>query len=258
MESLDLTPAESLIIISPDSTGIEMIKITLIDLLLKKALKLNIGQNKSQFLKKNCKSVTIIKNKSNELIFKPHEKILMDFLGNGGLELKEFAKTLLLQINPSEYKNSVRMPLIDKNYFKRQRKMLLSLVPYNTYILTEEGIKVRYMIMKLLDESLYLEKWIKEDLGRAKAYLSVMGSHMLLTNVEVKNIQKFNKMLSYIKPETKTSDYYKYYLYKVPDGFLDNRGDIRNFDFIDISFFDNFESLDDFFSEFEDEFNDVE
>lgn len=259
MESLDLTPAESLMIISPDSTGIEMIKITLADLLFKKALKLNIEQYKSQFLKKNCKSVVIIKNESNELIFKPHEEILIDFLDNGGLELKEFAKKLLKWIKSSEYKNSVRMPLIDRNYFKMHKKMLLALVPYETYILTEEGLKLKSMITALLDEAEYLEKWIKEDLGHAKAYLSVVGSHIFLTNIyDVKDIQKFNKMLSSIKPESRTSDYYNYFLYTVPDGFLDTHGDLINFDFIDISFFDNFESLDDFFGEFEDELDDGE
>lgn len=259
MESLDLTPAESLMIISPDSTGIEMIKITLADLLLKKALKLNIGHYNSRFLKKNCKSLFIIKNESNELILKPHEHILIEVLDHGKLELNEFAKKLLKRVSSSEYKNNVRMPLIDRNYFKKQRKMLLALVPYNTYILTEEGIKIKSMIMELLDEAEYLEKWIKEDLGHAKAYLSVVGSHILLSDTHnMKDIQKFNKMLSYVKPEAKTSDYYSYYLYTVPVGFLDHQGNLQSFEFIDISLFDNFESLDDFFAEVEDVFNDME
>jgi len=259
MEFLDLTPAESLMIISPASNGIEMMKITLADLLLKKALKINMGHHNPRFLKKNCKSVIIIKNKSNNLIFKPHEEILIELLDNGELELKEFAKILFKKVKSSEYKNSVRIPLIDRNYFKRQRKMLLALVPYETYILTEEGLKVKSMITELLDEAECLKKWIKEDLGHAKAYLSVVGSHIFLTGVyDVKDIQKFKKILSYIKPEAKTSDYYNYYLYTIPDGFLDNQGDLRNFDFIDISFFDNFESLDDFFCEFKDELNDIE
>ena len=245
MESLNLTPAESLMIISPDSNGIEMIKITLVDLLLKKALKLNNEHHNSRFLKKNYKSVIILRNKSFDPTFKPHEKVLVEILDNEGLELKEFVKTLFKQIKSSDYKNKyVRMPLIDKGYFQKQRKMLLALVPYNTYGLTENGLEVKSKIMELINEAECLEKWIKEDLGHAKAYLSVMGSHILISNAyDVKDIQKFNKMLSYIKPEAKTSDYYDYYLYTVPADFLDDNGDLQSFDFMDISLLDNFNDL---------------
>ena len=58
MESLNLTPAESLIIISPKASGDKMIKFTLMDLLLKKSLKLDMGE-KFNFLKGSYSSITI-------------------------------------------------------------------------------------------------------------------------------------------------------------------------------------------------------
>lgn len=254
MESLNLTPAESLMIISPDSNGNEMIKLTLIDLLLKKALKMSIEDDQeSRFLKRH-KIAIISRNELSKLSFKPHEKILLEVIGDNELNLKEFAKTLFRQVKSSDYKTTyVREPLVGKGYFRRQKRMLLALVPYNIYVLTEEGLEIKFKIMELLNEAEFLRKWIKEDLGRAKAYLSVLGSHIFLTNdYDIEDIKKFNRMLSYIKPETKTSDYYSYYMYTVPIEYMDNNGDIHSFDFLDISLLDNFESFDEFFSDFDD------
>jgi hypothetical protein len=253
MESLNLTPAESLMIISPDSNGNEMIKLTLMDLLLKKALEVKVNDHESKFLKRSNISEIIIKNDSSKLTFKPHEELLMEIVNNNELELNVFAKTLYNRIKSSDYKNIyIRMPLIDEGYFKIQRKMLLALVPYNNYVLTEKGLEIKSKIMELLDEAEYLEEWMKEDLGRAKAYLSVIGAHILLTKIyDMEDIKKFNRMLSYIKPEAKTSDYYNYYLYKVTDEHMDDFGDLKSFDFLDVSLLDNFESLDYFFSDFD-------
>ena len=97
--------------------------------------------------------------------------------------------------------------------------MLLALVPYNTYVLTDKGLEIKSKITELLDEAELLEEWMKENLGRAKAYLSVLGSHILLIKTyDIEDIKKFNRMLSYIKPEAKTGDYYNYYMYAVPIG----------------------------------------
>ncbi len=255
MESLNLTPAESLMIISPKDSGDKMIKLTLMDLLLKKNLKL-YPDEKFNFLKRSHGSIIISEGESCELSSKPHEEILIELiLEYPELNLKEFVDILYKKIGSSiEYKNKyVRDPLVDKGYFKKQRRMLLSLSPYNIYSLTDNGLEVKSKIKELLDDADSLEKWMKEDLGRAKAYLSVLGSHILLTNVyDIEDIKKFNKILSYIKPESHTSDYYSYYLYTVPFDYLDDYGNLKNFDFLDISLLDYFKSFDDFLTGFKD------
>jgi hypothetical protein len=252
MESLNLTPAESLMIISSDSNGNEMIKLTLMDLFLKKALNVKI-EDDSHFLKRHYKTAFISRNESSKLIFKPHEEVLMEIIDNNELELKELAKTLFNKVKSSDYKNIyVRGPLIDKGYFRRQRKMLLALIPYDEYVLTEEGLELKSIIMQLLDEAEFLKKWMREDLGRAKAYLSVLGSHIfLIKTYDIEDIKKFNRMLSYIKPDTRASDYYNYYLYTVPVDYMDDRGNLMSFDFLDMSLLDNFDSFKDFFSDFD-------
>ncbi|WP_414470116.1 hypothetical protein [Methanobacterium sp. ACI-7] len=252
MKSLNLTPAESLIIISPGSNGFEMIKLTLMDLLLKKALKIYREDPESRFLKRQT-TVFISNGELENLILKPHEQLLVDMVNNNEFELKEFAKILLKSVSSTDYKNLyIREPLINNGYFKKQRKMLLALVPYNAYILTEKGNEVKSIIMTILDEAEYLGKWMREDLGMAKAYLSVVGSHILLVNdYDLEDIKKFNKILSTLKPEAKTSDYYNYYLYTIPFDYIDEYGNLKSFDFLDIDILNNFDVLDDFFSEFD-------
>ncbi|MDI6724408.1 MAG: hypothetical protein QMD61_07150 [Methanobacterium sp.] len=254
MESLDLTPAESLIIISPKSSGNEMIKITLMDLILRRVLKVNIEENESKFLKEDYKVVIISKGDFFSTNLKPHEKILNDLvLDHSQLELKEFTKMLHNKVNSVLYKDKcLRNNLVCRGYLKRQRKMLLSLIPHTSYVLTNKGLEVRDKIVELFDEAKYLEKWIKEDLGRAKAYLSVTGTHILLSDVyNLEDIKKFNRILSQIKPESKVSDYYSYYLYAVPLGYLDEYGNLDSLDFLDISVLDYFGLFDDFYSDFD-------
>lgn len=246
MKSLNLTPAESLMIVSPESNGNEMIRLTLMDLLFKKALKMDIDE------RSHHKIFFIKKNKTFNLNFMPHEEIIIEIIDDHQLELNELAKMLSNCLKSSDYKIYVRNALIDKGYFKRQRKMLLALVPYNAYILTDEGLRLKLKINHLLDEAEHLSRWMKEDLGHAKAYLSVLGSHILLTKTyDIADIKKFNKILSYVKPEAKTSDYYSYYLYTIPEEYVDDQGNLQSFDFIDISFLDNFDSIEEFFYDFE-------
>lgn len=252
MESLNLTPAESLMIISPNAFGDKMIKFTLMDLILRKHLKIN---READFLKRSYDNMIISEGELSELSLKPHEDILMELiLEHRELRLKEFVEALYKKIDsPTEYKNRyIRDPLVDKGYFKKQRKMLLALAPYTIYTLTDSGIEAKSKIMKLLDEAQYLEKWIKEDLGRAKAYLSVLGSHvLLLNNYDIEDIKKFNRILSFIRPESNTGEYYDYYLYNVPSGYLDEYGNLKSFDFLDISLLDYFNSFDDFLADFD-------
>ncbi len=253
MESLNLTPAESLMIISPKASGEKMIKFTLMDLILRKHLRIII--KKSDFLKKSYENTVIGEGESSKLSLKPHENILMELiLEHGELKLKNFVDVLYKKIDsPMQYKNRyVRDPLVDKGYFKKQRKMLLALAPYTVYTMTDKGMETKSKIMKLLDEVEYLEKWIKEDLGRAKAYLSVLGSHILLLNgYDIEDIKKFNRILSFIKPESNAGEYYDYYLYQVPSGYLDEYRNLNSFDFLDMSLLDYFDSFNDFLPDFD-------
>lgn len=259
MESLNLTPAESLIIISPRAQGRDMIKITLVDLLLKRVLNIDVEENESKYLKRHYKSIIISEGELFEFNLKPHEEILRKLiLEYSELELKEFARILLGKIDFKEYKNKhVRDILVDKGYFKKRREMLLSLIPHTTYELTDKGFEVKSKITALLDEAKNLDKWMKEDLGRARAYLSIIGSHILLTDYDIEDIKKFNRILSGIKPESNVKDYYDYYLYTLPLGYLDDQGNIENFDLFDISVMGDFNSFDDFNSDFDVGYNDI-
>lgn len=258
MESLDLTPAESLMIISPRAQGREMIKLTLIDLLLKRGIAVEEHQSEYINFKKKHGSIILSEGEAFDLNLKPHEDILRNLiLEHSELELTEFMEILHKNVDSKLYKNEyIRDILVDKGYFKRQKKMLLSLIPHTSYMLTDEGLELKSKIMALLDEAENLDKWIKEDLGRAKAYLSVIGSHILLTNYDIDDIKKFNRILSRIKPESNISDYYNYFLYTIPLDYLNDFGNMENFDLFDISILDNFDSFDDFSINFDVELTD--
>jgi len=254
MESLNLTPAESLIIISPKSSGNEMIKITLMDLVLRRVLMIGIQDKESKFLKRHYKTIILSGGDLPKTALKPHEQILVDLiLEYSKLELKEFAKIMHDRINSTDYKNEfLRNNLVDEGYLKRQRKMLLSLIPHTNYVLTEKGVEIREKIMELLQEAKHLDKWMREDLGKAKAYLSVTGTHILLSDIyELEDIKKFNRILTQIKPESRASDYFSYYLYTIPLDYLDDYDELDSFDFLDMSVLDNFDSWNDFYSDFD-------
>jgi len=254
MESLNLTPAESLIIISPKSSGNEFIKITLMDLVLRRVLRIDVQDKESKFLKRHYKTIILSEGDFSHVDLKPHEKILVDLiLEYSKLELKELAKIAHDRVHSRDYKNEfLRDNLVKLGYLERQRKMLLSLIPHINYELTEKGLEIRDKIMELLDEAKYLDKWMIEDLGKAKAYLSVTGTHILLSEIyELEDIKKFNRILSQIKPESKASDYFSYYLYSVPLDYLDDYKDLNSFDFLDISVLDDFDSFNDFYSDFD-------
>lgn len=254
MDSLNLTPAESLIIVSSMSSGNELMKITLMDLVLRKVLKVEVEERGSKSLNEHYKLIFISEGDCTDFYPKPHEKILIDLISNHSqLELKEFAEKLLNRVDSVKYRDRcIRDNLVDRGLLRRQRKMLLSLIPHTSYVLTDGGLKIKDKIKILLDDAKYLEKWVREDLGKAKAYLSVTGTHILLSDTySLEDLKKFNKILSQINPETKTSGYFSYYLYTVPQGYLDENKNLNSFDFIDTSVLDSFVSFTDFYNDFD-------
>ena len=104
-ESLNLTPAESLMILDPRrSKGKEMLKFTLIDLLLKKVLKAEISHEAVDRAfrrsKELVKKIHISEGENYlKVKLKPHERIFTrDKVPSRTLELSEFAKEVYRNI----------------------------------------------------------------------------------------------------------------------------------------------------------------
>ena len=205
-ESLNLTPAESLMMLDPKrSRGKEMLKFTLIDLLLKKVLKIEIDYETVRHLfifKRSVKKTYISKGENySKVKLKPHEHIFTrDELLSHTLELNEFARELYKSISKkfSSYKKVfVRNSLLADGYFEKENRKLLFLFPYTKYVLSEKGFGAQTKIKNLLEEGeKELERWVKHEPARAKAYLSVCGANILLLehyNYDLKIIKEWIK-----------------------------------------------------------------
>lgn len=228
-ELLNLTPAESLMIIDPKrSKGKEMMKLTFIDLLLKRVLKADViyedviykGVIYSTTTDTKLKWIYIIEGENySKAKLKPHEHIFTRAeLFSPKLLLRWFAKELYRSIAKFSIverfflykKNFVRNSLIADGYFHTEAKKFLFLFPYTKYVLSEKGLSAQTKITNLLEEGAKeFERWVKHEPARAKAYLSVCGSNILLLehyNYDLKIIQEWIKALSKIESQENSSD----------------------------------------------------
>ena len=251
-KSLNLTPAESLMILDPKrSRGKEMMKFTLIDLLLKKVLEIEVNYETVRrifIFKRSVKKTYISKGENySKVKLKPHEHIFIrDELFSHALELNKFAKELYRSISKkfSLYKKSfVRNSLIADGYFQKETRRLLFLFPYTKYVLSEKGFSAQAKIKSLLEEGeKELERWVKYEPAHAKAYLSVCGANILLLehyNYDLKIIKEWIKELSKIESQENSSNYYPYSWYGLTS--TDTLDAAIDFDILD-----DFDSLDDF------------
>lgn len=127
-ESLNLTPAESLLILDPrKGSGKEMMKFTLIDLLLKRALEAEVrDEKKGRIIKRVVKKTYIKKGEAiYELHLKAHEEAFCSPLKmQERLELTEIVKEVYKSVNGfNGYAiNFVREPLHEQDYFEKEKK----------------------------------------------------------------------------------------------------------------------------------------
>jgi hypothetical protein len=251
-ESLNLTPAESLIILYPRrGSGKEMMKFTLIDLLLKKVLKAEVcDEKKGIIIKRDVRKTYIKKGEAiHTFHLKPHEEVFVNpFKIQERLELAEIAKEVHGSVKGfSGYKSDLlREPLYEKGYFEKQKKRVL-LIPYTKYVLSQKGLEAQQRMKYLITEGeKYLEEWMGKDLVRAKAYLSACGANiLLLKNYDLQTIKTWMKELSRLEYQgsdgTDSDSWYDYESMK-------HVGDHSDFDIadIDIDSLNDFDSFDDF------------
>ncbi len=219
MESLNLTPAESLMIRDPEGCNVkEMMKFTLIDLLLKKVFKAEVRQESTGYILESTVNNTHISEGEyfSKIKLKPHEDVFtrIKLFSQGSLKLSIFAKELYRSVHFSfsKYKkNFVREPLFADGYFQKETKKFLFIFPYSKYILSEKGRITQTKIKKLLEEGENLEKWVKNEPAHAKAYLSICGANiLLLKKYDLKVIKEWTTALSKIESQENFSDYYEY------------------------------------------------
>lgn len=186
MVSLDLTPAESLMIMDHGfyqgyGTALqELLKVTLIDLVFKDVFKLEVREveKKGLFSSKLVKETYLLEGKNFNMPLKPHEEVFRKYLP-GKVDSKRLKK-LQQQVyrHSNDYaKKKLLEPLALEGFFDVEKKFL-----GKKYSLSYKGLDAQEMIFKLKEDGKDLENWIETDPGRAKAYILMGGSNIFLTD----------------------------------------------------------------------------
>jgi hypothetical protein len=261
LESLELTPAESFLLMDLDVDGKEMFKLTMLDLMARRIIKMRTFQEDKGF------SVTkpgifheIQRGEEFEVRLQPYEEVFRKPLYSyEEIELYQYVQMVLKNISPvitnsfSQYKEVYMIdPLIKDGYMERVKKHGLD--SSNHYQLTELGEDISKKINDVLKDADYLGEWVATDPERAKAFLSVVGSHVFILNYDLETLRFLENSLTGIKSDT--SKFYPYYLF--PLEFLKDFKSEENTDNIfgmgalrSFEFFETLDPFDDIFDAFE-------
>jgi hypothetical protein len=261
MDSLDLTPSEALLILDLDTDGKELFKLTMLDLLARRVIKIRTFQEDKGFsVKKPILFHEVQRGDEFEDHLQPYEEIFRKPLYSyDEIEIYQYVRMVLQNISPvvknsfSEYKEVYLInPLIKGGYIEKEEKKALNSRDHHR--LTEWGAGTRKKIKDVLDDADYLGEWVDNYPERAKAFLSVLGSHIFILNYDLDTLRFLENSLAGIK--SSTSKFYPYYLF--PIDFLkdikseEDRKDIFGMNALrSFEFFETFDPFDDIFDTFE-------
>ncbi len=261
MGSLELTPAESFLVMNLDADGKEMFKLTMLDLLARRVIKMQTFQEDKGFsVTKPAIFHEIQRGEEFEARLQQYEEVFRKPLYSyGEVELYQYVQMVLKNISPdlsnsfSEYKEVYLInPLIKDGYMERIKKNGLD--SRDHYQLTELGEDIRKKINDVLKDADYLGEWVATDPERAKAFLSAVGSHVFILNYDLDTLRFLENNLTGIK--SNTYKFYTYYLFPVE--FLDDyrsekkMHDIFGMDALrSFEFFETLDPFDDIFDAFD-------
>ncbi len=281
-KSLELTPAESYLILYLDSSnlatdnvhGKELLKLTMKDLLARKVIKIDSREEKRFLSTKIVQKIGKGENFDTDL--KPHEEIFTAPLSkHPELDLKKYFKKMLKPFKSrltgpsfSKYKTDFVMPiLIEKGYVLLVKKK--GIVSPAKYELTGSGVGIKNRINDIFKDSDNLFQWADSNPEKAKAFLSAVGTHIFILPYDMDQLLSLKNRLANVK--TRTSKFYPYLLY--PVSFLigmkmggknasKKREDLLDYDdSFDLFDMDVFDGLDDFiidsFDDVFDSFDDI-
>ena len=264
-KSLDLTPAESLMLLGAGwSSSWKMVVVTFADLLMKKVIEIRPLRYNGRFPR--TLEICVRPGQNYGLLdrLKPHEKAL--------------AKCIRIEKQPNQYclnydcqyrcrKNKKCIPpdegqhwielrtasenfrntevgivwnyklgfveslLHEEDYLRKESKKLFSIDLYYSYPLTEKGQKTQAIIKRLMSDGVQnLERWVEEEPERARAYFDVCGGNMLLLqeHFDMKTIINWSRIVSHditVFERDAQSDYDYWYDYTWREYDLDKARD---------------------------------
>lgn len=261
IDSLELTPAESLLIMDLDADGKELFKLTMLDLLARGVIKIQTFQeDRGISITKPGLFHELQRGEEFETRLQPYEEIFRQPLYSyDEIELYQYVSMVLKNITPiqsnsfSQYKEQYLInPLLEDGYIAKVKKQDLR-SGYH-YRLTKFGENIRRKINNILDDADHLGEWVDTDPERAKAFLSAVGSHIFILNYDLDTLRFLENTLKEVR--SNPSKFYAYYLF--PTSFLEGiKSEQDVYDIFGMNalrsfeFFETLDPFDDIFDAFE-------
>lgn len=177
-----LSPAETIMLIDPDNAnGLEMFKLTFIDLLIKKRLRMYLHPkvNKKDKRLKYYKYISLGLN-YNINIVRPHEAFFFNSLPskNSRNLIRQYISDILKNVNGEEY---FKTKTIESNYLKDCFSQNLFQKLYNGFSISDKGIELGLIIKKEIED---LEKifptLLKKNQKKVIDIIHRIGANVLL------------------------------------------------------------------------------
>lgn len=174
-DELGLTPGEAIYLLDPEnSDGQEMMRYTLLDMIMKGVLELDehFGVGRGE------------KFSASEL--KPHEIVFAKYFSRyrDMIDLDRLAQTVALELDSrfDLYKNDyVRRALVEKGYIQKESQRVGGVLPVQRYVLSDKGIRASNQLKRLLKEvGVQMDGTAKTNPQQANAYVAEGGPAILL------------------------------------------------------------------------------
>ena len=184
IKALNLTPAESYFIQDPESKdGKTMMKYSLIHLIYKKMLSTEIIEEEKGIFKKKMTEVTYIDRAGGFTTkgLKAHEHIICSVINfSPKMKLKTLVEKIYEKYNFEGYFKLIESQLLQDGIMEQKDKKFW-IFKYKRPGLSEKGLKVQKKINDMLNMGKEnLEKWVKNEPSKAKAYMESCGANLFI------------------------------------------------------------------------------
>lgn len=177
-----LTPAECLLLLDLERVDAkEMIRVTLLDLLSRKAMGYEERERRTLILRRRIKEPFLLPKAGGfHERLKNHERLLVGILGEEReISLKRFARKTARKLGKARaFKDDyVVVELIRTGLIVKERKLVL----FERLALTDDGRRVKDALNGLMNHAeRHVDGWLRTDRDKAGLFLALVGTNVLI------------------------------------------------------------------------------
>jgi hypothetical protein len=189
---LELTPAEAMMLLDPDnSSGLQMLQYTLLDLVAKRVLKEDGGYRIGRG------------DMYDQSTLAPHEVLFAKYFSriSDYVDIDKLSRAVLAELDDddSAFKAAyVRESLLSKGYLQLETRRIAGLLPVQQVVLSKKGENVRSRLQRLLKEAdRQMSRSLSNNPEQASAYVEQGGPALLLMDGQSTNqFRRWHDMLA--------------------------------------------------------------